>query len=181
MIERMLQVLWRGQMAMQEALELLHVAQSFERRTDPGAEPLSWAQPFIRPAANAKQAQDFSKLQLATSEAKKATQEPQAESGQLSEAGEARAAQAGSAGGGAGERGALHECSVTVLSLQEAAQRVPGLPTERLAVLLGPELASSAALLVEGAHVLHPSRYLRLALLAFQGFECFSIGANASL
>ena len=148
---------------MQAALELLHVAQTFESRANPGAEPLSWAQPLIRPAANAKQARDFSKLQSASTEAAKATQEPQAESGQCSEAGEAPSAQARSAGEERGERGAPSGCSVSVLSLQEAAQKVPGLPGERLAGLLGPDLSSSAALLVEGGHVLHPSRYLRSA------------------
>ena len=159
----MLQVLWMGQVAMQAALELLHVAQSFERRTNTGAEPLSWAQPFLRPAANAKQARDFSKLRSAAPEAAMATQELQAESGRRAEAGEAWSAQARSAGDAREERGAPLGCSVSVLSLQEAAERVPGLPRERLSGLLGPDLASSAALLVEGAHVVHPSRYLRSA------------------
>ena len=152
---------------MQAALELLHVAQSFESRTNPSAEPLSWAQPFLRPAANAKQARDFAKLRPAMPEAAKATHEPQAESGRRSEAGEASLAQATSAGEEREEGGAPHGCSVSVLSLQEAAQRVPGLPRERLSELLGPDLASSAALLVEGACILHPGRYLRFASFAF--------------
>ena len=159
----MLQVLWMGQVAMQAALELLHVAQTFESRTNPDAEPLSWPQPFLRPAANAKQARDFSKLHSAMLEAAKATQKPQAESGRRSGIIEAPSAQARSAGEERGERGAPSGCSVSVLSLQEAAQKVPGLPRERLSGLLGPDLSSSAALLVEGAHVLHPSRYLRSA------------------
>lgn len=153
---------------MQAALELLHVAQSFESRASPDAEPLSWAQPLIRPAANAKQARDFAKLQSAAPEAAKATQEPQAESGRRLRAGEALSAQARSAGEEREKRGAPHGCSVSVLSIQEAAQRVPGLPRERLSELLGPDLASSAALLVEGAHVLHPSRYLRSASFHFR-------------
>ena len=159
-------MLWKGQVAMQAALELLHVAQSFESRKNPGAEPLSWPQPFLRPAANAKQARDFSKLHPVSTEAAKATQEPHAESERRSEAGEASSAQARSAGDEREETGC--RCSVSVLSLQEAAQRVPGLPRGRLSELLGPELASSAALLVEGAHVLHPSRYLRSASFNFQ-------------
>ena len=150
---------------MRAALELLHVAQSFESRREPGAEPLSWAQALIRPAANAKQAQDNAKLHSASTGAAQAAQEPQAESEWRSGAGEARAAQPGSAGKETGERGAPHVCSVRVLSLQEAAQRVPGLPRKRLSERLGSELVSSAALLVEGAHVLHPSRYLRFAFL----------------
>ena len=165
---------------MQAALELLHVAQTFESRTNPDAEPLSWAQPLIRPAANAKQARDFAKLRSATLEAAKATQEPQAELGRRAEAGEALWAQARSAGDARDERGSLHGCSVSVLSLQAAAQRVPGLPREQLSGLLGPDLASSAALLVEGAHVLHPSRYLRLASFEISSkLQCFSVSASA--
>lgn len=169
-----MQVLWRGDEAMQAALELLHVAQSFESRAEPGAEPLSWAQALIRPAANAKQARDYAKLRSASAEAAQAAREMQAEAGRCSEAGEARLTQARPASKEAGERDVPHGCSISVLSLQEAAQRVPGLPRKQFSGLLGPEIASSAALLVEGAHVLHPTRYLRSA------FPHFLAGLNAS-
>ena len=141
---------------MDAALELLQVAAAFQNRTQPQAEPLSWAQSFLRPAANAKQAQDFSRVQ------------------RLAEAAQGESLQHASSSQGAGssvavsgssydsaDRNTIEAVSVRALSLDEAAQRVPGLPSGQLRAALGPQLAASAALLIDGAHVLHPTRYIR--------------------
>ena len=141
---------------MDAALELLQVAAAFQSRTQPEAEPISWAQALLRPAANAKQAQDFSRVQR-LAEAAQGESLQQASSSQG----------AGSSGAESGssydsvDRNTVEAVSVRALSLDEAAQRVPGLPSGQLRAALGPQLAASAALLIEGAHVLHPTRYLR--------------------
>ena len=137
------QILWMGHEAMAAALELLEVAEAFQSSTHPGGEAISWAQPLLRPAANPKQARDFSKLQTAQSDS------PDVLSENIWTAEVDRS------------RERYRGCSIRVLSLEEAAQRVPGLPAGELSATVGPNRQSSAALLVDGAHVIHPTRYLR--------------------
>ena len=159
-----LQVLWKGLEAMNAALELLQVATAFQSRTHPELEPISWAQSFLRPAANAKQAQDFSKVQGLT-------ETPQKE--HLQHAGSANSARrcadrSSNSNGSAESSSQEADVSVRALSLEEAARRVPGLPSEQLQAALGPELIDTAALLIEGAHVIHPTRYLRCLSISRQ-------------
>jgi hypothetical protein len=51
--------------------------------------------------------------------------------------------------------------SVRALGVEAAAAAVPGLPEQALRAAAEPDYAQSAALLIEGAHVVHPVRYLR--------------------
>ena len=141
------QMLWMGHEAMAAALELLEVAEAFESSTHPDGEAISWAQPLLRAAANPKQARDFSKLQTAQSDP------PDVLSKNIQTAEMHRS------------RERYRECSIRVLSLEEAAQRVPGLPAGQLSATVGPNRQLSAALLVDGAHVIHPTRYLRCSTL----------------
>ena len=141
---------------MDAALELLQVATAFQKSKHPDWGTISWAQPLLRPAANAKQAQDFSKVQSLAGISQQAClhQAGSEETGK-------RDGDEGSSSSGGAEARAHGVVSVRALSLEEAAQRVPGLPSEQLGAALGPELAASAALLVDGAHVLQPTLYLR--------------------
>lgn len=151
-----MQVLWNGLEAMNAALELLQVATAFQDRAHPELEPISWAQSFLRPAANAKQAQDFSRTQSMIETSQQAHRQLAG-----STDGARMCEDSSSNSNGSAESSSREAVSVRALSLEEAAQRVPGLPSEQLNAALGPELAASAALLIEGAHVIHPTRYLR--------------------
>lgn len=142
------QVLWMGHEAMSAALELLEVAEDFHCRHQDG-NPISWAQNLIRPAANAKQARDFSKLQAAAEAALGSQHSLQLDSACLEK----------------DEQQGPESISVRALTLDEAGQQVPRLPREQLSAAVGPEHATSAALLVDGAHVIHPTRYLAYAPL----------------
>lgn len=141
---------------MSAALELLEVATAFHTRTQPDAEPISWAQPLLRPAANAKQARDFSKIQT-TGGLSRAAQPDLADIDRE----KSRRLDTASSGGARAEGCMLEAVSIRALGLGKAAQMVPGLPEQRLSAELGSQLTPSAALLVEGAYVLHPTRYLR--------------------
>ena len=141
-----------GHDAMAEALELLEVAEAFQNRMHPGGEAISWAQPLLRSAANRKQARDFSKLQTAQPD----SPDDLSKNIQTAEIDRSRERSRG--------------CSIRVLSLKEAAQRVPGLPAEQLSATVGPNRQLSAALLVDGAHVIHPTRYLRCGTLQHPHF-----------
>ena len=142
---------------MDSALELLQVATAFQSKTNSELEPISWAQSFLRPAAKAKQAQDFSRVHCLTETSQQADMQ-QAGFADVSTLSKGRS---GSSPDNC-DSSAHEALSVRAISLKEAAQRVPGLPSEQLQAALGPELAASAALLIEGAHVIHPTRYLRL-------------------
>lgn len=143
---------------MDAALDLLQVATAFQRSKHPDLGTISWAQSLLRPAANAKQAQDFSRVQSLTGAAQQAC---------LHQAGSEKTAREDgdncSSSSDCAESRTHEAVSVRALSLEEAARRVPGLPSEQLWTTLGPELAASAALLVDGAHVLQPTLYLRCA------------------
>lgn len=47
------------------------------------------------------------------------------------------------------------------VGVDDAVAAVPGLPEQALRSAVGGDLAGSAALWIEGSHVVHPSRYLR--------------------
>ena len=143
---------------MSAALELLELASAFQKRTQPDAEPISWAQPLLRPAANAKQARDFSKIQTRGGSSLAA----QSDSPDVDRE-KRRKVDTASSGAARAESCMLEAVSVRALGLEEAARMVPGLPEQQLSAELGHQLTSSAALLVEGAYVLHPTRYLRYA------------------
>ena len=176
-----MQVLWKGLEAMGAALELLEVATAFQNRTRPDLEPISWAQSFLRPAANTKQAQDFSSIESVTDTSQQADMQ---QVGSVN--GIARCEGSASSSLDNGDSSAQEAVSVRAISLEEAAQRVPGLPSEQLRAALGPELAASAALLIEGAHVIHPTRYLRYLtceecsdVLNVLSFTCLETGRCA--
>lgn len=161
------QLLWRGEEAMEAALQLLRAAQ---QHAD-GAERISWAQPLLRPAADAKQARAFAKLL-----------QPQQPPGSIAAGRDDAAAPLRSEAqllvdrvashgmaSASGQAAAPHQAvsdpcsgrdsvSVRAVSEGEAAAAVPGL---REAPDLGADGERSAALWITGAHVVHPERYLR--------------------
>ena len=161
------QLLWRGEEAMAAALQLLQAAQQHAA----GAERISWAQPLLRPAADAKQARAFAQLlppngsSAATGDDRAATGGEEAQS--LSD----RAASHGMASASGRPHAPLPEgaawsgqggTAIRAVSKQEAAEAVPGLwDGAPSAAALGPDGERSAALRVEGAHVVHSERYLR--------------------
>lgn len=57
--------------------------------------------------------------------------------------------------------GASEGASVRTVGVDAALAAVPGLPEQALRSAVGPDLAGSAALLIQGSHVVHPERYLR--------------------
>lgn len=59
------------------------------------------------------------------------------------------------------EDAAARQMAIRAIGVEEAVAAVPGLPEEAVAAAAGPDHADSAALLIEGAHVIHPERYLR--------------------
>ncbi len=124
---------------------------------------ISWAQPFLRPAADARQAAAFSRLPAQIrgipSSSFKCTNTPE-DDNSSSGRGDDSSAQID-----VGLRGAEGElaqgASVRAIGVDDAAAALPGLPEEALRAAVGRDLESSAALWIEGSHVVHPERYLR--------------------
>ena len=148
-----------------------------------GVGRISWAQPFLRPAADARQAAAFSRLlnqsgcvpsngsptasqpgtsspadSRPTSSTSDSTKAP-AHMGSSHSDSERNSGVCGDLRGSAGE--ALQGASVRAVGVDEAAAAVPGLPEEALRAAVGQDRASTAALWIEGSHVVHPERYLR--------------------
>ena len=147
-----MQLLWRGNEAMRAALRLLEAA---EKHAEPG-EPISWAQPFMRPAKKQKEAHDFGRLAQHSGPCPPDMTDAEASSSQDADRVQSHLGSSSSAG-----QPGLHNTTIRPVSADEAAAAVPGLRRDALAQAAGPSSRGSAALWIEGSHVVHPRRYLR--------------------
>ncbi|EIE18262.1 FAD dependent oxidoreductase [Coccomyxa subellipsoidea C-169] len=126
-----------------------------------GKGQISWAQPFLRPAADARQAAAFLRLPAQIrgipSSSFERTNTPEDDNSSSGRGDDAQI--------DVGMRGAESEvaqgASVRAVGVDAAAAALPGLPEEALRAAVGRDLESSAALWIEGSHVVHPERYLR--------------------
>ncbi len=167
-----LQLLWRGEEAMQAALAALEAAQVHAE----AGQRISWAQPFMRPATKPKEAEDFGKLKRPSAVAPVCPDvSPEHD----------RARSHGQASTSSGQSEARHssctpaqQTSIRAVSWEEAAAAVPGLISRVPA--WSAEGSGSAALWIEGSHVIHPTRYLEGLWRACKGLA-LQHGADVQL
>ncbi|KAK9814738.1 hypothetical protein WJX72_010698 [[Myrmecia] bisecta] len=158
-------LLWRGEEAMADALQLVQAAEH-AARADEGLDPSAqfvWRQPIMRPAATAKQVKQFLKVQKAKA--------------------------APPAGGPAHvscltAREALH--LLPGLSQQPVPQPAAPLARQGRGDMKAAATAAAgqpgpAALLIKGGLVLHPVRYLRALWSACQHQAATAGGSSATL
>ena len=156
---RRMQLLWRGSEAMQAALRLLKASEGHAER----GEDISWAQPFMRPAKTPKEARGFGRL------AQQAGSDPSDTAGAGASSQEADRVQSHREASSSAAQREFHRTTIRPVSVGEAAAAVPGLHRGALTQAAGPGGQRSAALWIEGSHVVHPRRYLRALWRACEG------------